>query len=120
MAANDVYDHIVALKSFLASLPNKGIDVARHKAEVLDKVKALPAISLHDATRIANQLHGLFEQPEDEVFTWLQSKVSTGATTGAPVPGRNKPLQDWQSFPMFLFQSHWDHIMDDGVPRRGD
>ena len=50
----------------------------------------------------------------------LNSKVRVAEQDATQQHGRGgyRALQNWQTFPYFLFQRHWDMILDTDVPRR--
>ncbi|MCV6602682.1 MAG: hypothetical protein OIF54_14175 [Cohaesibacter sp.] len=116
--ADGLLDHLTALKAFLNASPAQTPDaLSRHKAEVLKKIEALPHVSLHDATRIANVLQN-FLQPENQaMLETLNAKVRVAEQEAAVHSRGYRSLQNWQTFPYFLFQKHWDMILDTDVPR---
>lgn len=116
--ADGLLDHLTALKAFLNASPAQTPDaLSRHKAEVLKKIEALPHVSLHDATRVANVLQN-FLQPENQaMLETLNAKVRVAEQEAAVQSRGYRSLQNWQTFPYFLFKKHWDMILDTDVPR---
>ena len=108
--------HLEAFKKFAsAAQPLRVEDQVKWRKDLTEKLSALPTLSLQDATTITTHLEGVFPENRDEFVSIVQKKV----TAAAGSTGKNRALQNWKLFPLYLFGRHWDAIFDNSVPRQG-
>ena len=108
--------HLEAFKNFAAaSHPLSVEDQVKWRKDLTEKLSALPTLSFDEATTISNHLEGVFAENRHEFLSIVQKKV----TSAAGSTGKNRTLQNWKLFPLYLFGRHWDAILDNTVPRPG-